>query len=108
MNTLVTMPGVSSVSYEILFIIPSSFKETTQVIQALKERKAVILNLAVLEEGWAQRVADFLSGAIFAMSGHKTQVGKDIFLFTPESIQIKESSVDTKSQPQPIETSIAV
>lgn len=108
MNTLIPMPGVSGVSYEILFMIPSSFKETTQVIQALKDRKAVILNLAVLEEGWAQRVADFISGAIYAMSGHQTRVGKDIFLFTPESIQIMDNAASAKAEPGAAETSMAV
>ena len=47
-SKVVGMPGISSTSSEVNLIEPRSFDEMPQAIQALRERKTIILNLCLL------------------------------------------------------------
>lgn len=96
-NPVVPLRGLSAPNYEIVFMTPRSFGEMTQAIQALRECKIVILNLTALAQDLAQRAADFVSGGTEAIAGHQTRLGKNVFMFTPQSIQIHrvETPVDS-------------
>jgi cell division inhibitor SepF len=73
-----------------------------QVIQTLRERKSVVLNLNVMEPEEAQRAVDFVAGGTYAIDGHQERIGESIFLFTPNSVKVStltgntNDSADTK------------
>ena len=48
---------------------PRSFDEMPKAIQALRERKTIILNLTMMEPDQAQRAVDFVAGGTFAIDG---------------------------------------
>jgi cell division inhibitor SepF len=73
---------------EVLVIEPRSFEEAPQIVQHLRDRKSVILNLTLMDSDQAQRSVDFVAGATFAIDGHQERVGDGIFLFTPSSVMI--------------------
>lgn len=77
---------------EILLLEPRSFEEMPQVVSALRERKAVILNLALLDPDMAQRCVDFVAGGAFAIDGHQERLGENIFLFTPNYVHISSQT----------------
>lgn len=87
MNNLLPLSGRSS-SQRIAFLTPQSFKETESAIGALKDGEVLLCNLANLEEAEAQRIADFVSGGTYALSGNQAEIGNGVFLFTPASIAI--------------------
>ena len=62
-----------------------------RVIQALRERKTVILNLTMMEPDQAQRAVDFVAGGTFAIDGHQERVGESIFLFAPSCVTVTNS-----------------
>ncbi len=88
MNNVIGMPGLANGNSEVIVIEPHSFEEMPQVIQALRERKSVVLNLNIMNPEEAQRAVDFVAGGTYAMDGHQERVGESIFLFTPSCVKV--------------------
>ena len=90
-SKVVGMPGISSTSSEVNLIEPRSFDEMPQAIQALRERKTIILNLTMMDPDQAQRAVDFVAGGTYAIDGHQERIGESIFLFTPSCVNVTSS-----------------
>ncbi|PSP19368.1 MAG: cell division protein SepF [Cyanobacteria bacterium QS_8_64_29] len=91
-SNVIGMPGTSNGAFEVMVFEPRSFEKMPQVIQALRERKSVVLNLTMMEPDEAQRAVDFVAGGTYAMDGHQERVGESIFLFTPNSVKVTTHS----------------
>ena len=102
MNNVIGMPGAVNGLSEVAVIEPRSFEEMPQVIQALRERKSVVLNLTIMDPDQAQRAVDFVAGGTYAIDGHQERIGESIFLFTPSCVQVSTQSgvVNEVSSPQ--------
>lgn len=87
-SNVIGMPGINNGNAEVVVIEPHSFDEMPQVIQTLKERKSVVLNLNVMDPEEAQRAVDFVAGGTFAIDGHQERIGESIFLFTPNCVKV--------------------
>jgi len=88
MNNVIGMPGAMNGMSEVLVMEPRTFEEMPQAIQALRERKSVVLNLTIMDPDQAQRAVDFVAGGTYAMDGHQERIGESIFLFTPNCVQV--------------------
>ncbi|NLM97279.1 MAG: cell division protein SepF [Halanaerobiaceae bacterium] len=77
---------------------PESFSEVQNVVDHLKSKKPVILNLEKLERETARRVVDFISGAVYGLDGNVQKISDVIFLFTPYNVQI-DGDVLKKNKP---------
>ncbi|MDJ0842965.1 cell division protein SepF [Crocosphaera sp.] len=86
-GNVVPMPGINNIA-EVVVVEPHSFDEMPQVIQTLRERKSVVLNLNVMEPEEAQRAVDFVAGGTYAIDGHQERIGESIFLFTPNCVKV--------------------
>ena len=91
-NKVVGMPGLSHNNAEVMVIKPESFSEMPKVIDALRERKSVVLNLGMMNPQEAQRAVDFVAGGTYAMDGHNERVGDSIFLFAPSCVTVSNLS----------------
>ncbi len=107
-NNVIGMPGINNSVAEVVVVEPHSFDEMPQVIQTLRERKSVVLNLNVMDPDEAQRAVDFVAGGTFAMDGHQERIGESIFLFTPNCVKVsslagrgQDSSESTPSSSEP-------
>jgi len=67
---------------------PQTYEDTQTIIDNLKSRKPVIVNLDSLNVEVGQRVLDFMSGAIYALDGSIRKVSKGIFLLAPRGVDI--------------------
>jgi cell division inhibitor SepF len=92
MNNVIGMPGTGNNIAEVLVLEPRSFEEMPQAIQALRERKSVVLNLTIMDPDQAQRAVDFVAGGTYAIDGHQERIGESIFLFTPSCVQVSTQS----------------
>jgi len=101
MNNVIGMPGASNGISEVVVIEPRTFEEMPQVIQALRERKSVVLNLTVMDPDQAQRAVDFVAGGTYAIDGHQERIGESIFLFTPSCVQVSTQNNVVREVPQP-------
>ena len=88
MNNVIGMPGAMNGVSAVVVMEPRSFEEMPQAIQALRERKSVVLNLTIMDPDQAQRAVDFVAGGTYAMDGHQERIGESIFLFTPNCVQV--------------------
>jgi len=91
-NNVIGMPGAANSTAEVVVFEPRSFEEMPQVIQALRERKSVVLNLTIMDPDEAQRAVDFIAGGTYAIDGHQERIGESIFLFTPSCVQVSTQS----------------
>lgn len=67
---------------------PQTYEDTQTIIDNLKLRKSVIVNLESMDVETGQRVLDFVSGAIYSLDGSIRKVSKGIFLLAPSGIDI--------------------
>lgn len=89
---VVTHPNYKG--YEVMVIEPRSFGEAGQIVQNLKERKTIVLNLHLLDREQSQRTIDFVCGAAHALNGKPQKVGDMVFVFTPSNVVL---SVDANT-----------
>ena len=98
-TNVIGMPGISTTTAEVTLMEPRSFDEMPRAIQALRERKTVILNLTMMEPDQAQRAVDFVAGGTFAIDGHQERVGESIFLFAPSCVTVTTAAGDEVASP---------
>ncbi len=83
---------------KLVVIEPQGFDESPKLVDSLKAKKPVIINLENLETDVARKIFDFLSGATYALNGNVQKVANNIFVFAPENV-----SVDYKNDQKPSE-----
>ena len=98
-TNVIGLPGISTSAVEVCLMEPRSFDEMPRAIQALRERKTVILNLTMMEPDQAQRAVDFVAGGTFAIDGHQERVGESIFLFAPSCVTVTTAGGEEAASP---------
>jgi len=73
---------------KLILLEPKSFDECPKIVDNLKSRKPVILNLEKVDSDLARKIFDFISGAVYALDGNVQKVANNIFLFAPENVDI--------------------
>lgn len=73
----------------VIVVEPTSFDEVQDIAENLKNRRPVIINLEKTEPDLAKRIVDFISGATYALNGGMQKVGKGIFLFVSNNMDIE-------------------
>lgn len=81
----------------IVLIEPRSFEDSLEIVNHLKGRKSVIVNLQYLDKELAQRVIDFVSGATLALDGTQERVGSGVFIFASINCKIETESEGVKA-----------
>lgn len=87
----------AAASSEVLVIEPRTFEESLEIVEHLRGRKSVLLNLHMLDAEQSQRIVDFLSGATHAIDGHQQRIGDGVFLFAPATVVISAESTSSKA-----------
>ncbi len=75
-------------AFKLVVIEPSGFEECSKLVDSLKSRKPIIVNLEKLESDTARKIFDFLGGATYALNGNVQKVANNIFVFAPENVAI--------------------
>ncbi|MCI7062126.1 MAG: cell division protein SepF [Lachnospiraceae bacterium] len=73
---------------EVCICKPKNFGDSTDACEMLLQGRAVVVNLEGIDILEAQRIMDFISGCIFAISGKMHQISRYIFIFSPENVDI--------------------
>ncbi len=80
--------------YEVKVMEPRSFEDAATIVQHLRNRKTIVLNLHLLDKEQSQRTIDFVCGAAHALDGKPQKVGDLVFVFTPSNVTL---SVDVSA-----------
>ena len=86
-SKIVNMPQVQSV--KMVITQPTSFEQSEEICNYLKDKKSIIVNLEYVNKDIARRIIDFLSGAVHALNGHIQKVSNSIFLIAPVNYDIE-------------------
>ncbi len=85
-NKVVNMPQAQQV--KMVICQPTTFEQSEEICNYLKERKSVIVNLEYVNKDVARRIVDFISGAVHALDGHIQKISNSIFLIAPTNYEI--------------------
>jgi len=92
---IISHPSINRGGNEVIVIEPRSFDDAATIVQHLKDRKIVMLNLHLLDKEQSQRTIDFVCGASQALNGNPKKVGDLVFVFAPSNVTL---SADTNPQ----------
>ncbi|PPA72123.1 cell division protein SepF [Jeotgalibacillus proteolyticus] len=81
-------------SSKMVLLEPRMYAEAQDIADHLKSHRAVVVNLQRINKDQAKRIVDFLSGTVYAIGGDIQRVGTDIFLCTPDNIEVSGNITD--------------
>jgi len=68
---------------------PRSYEEAQEMADHLRSRRSIVCNLQRVRQDQAVRIVDFLSGTVYALNGTISKVGTNIFVCTPETVEVQ-------------------
>lgn len=77
-------------SYHIVKAAIKTIDDAPDVVNNLRVNQICIVNLEGVEINTAQRIADFLGGASYAMNGNIERINENIFIMAPLGININD------------------
>ncbi|MGE7876976.1 cell division protein SepF [Peribacillus muralis] len=86
-QNIVSLQSVQK-SSKVVLLEPRAYAEAQEVADHLKNRRAVVVNLQRIQHDQGKRIIDFLSGTVYAISGDIQKIGTDIFLCTPDNVDV--------------------
>lgn len=89
-GNIVSLSSVQSQS-KVILLEPHSYDEVQEIADYLKSRKAVVINVQRISRDQAKRIVDFLSGTVYAIGGDIQKLGNNIFLCTPDNVDVTGS-----------------
>lgn len=75
-------------------IVPQSFNDAQLVADTFREPKPVIVNMQSAERDLARRLIDFSSGLCYGLGGQMEKVAKDVYLLTPDDVEVAQEDRD--------------
>lgn len=86
---VVSLQAVNSMKNSKLVIVePRVYAEAQDISEHLKNKRAIIVNLQRIDRDQGVRIIDFLSGTVYALGGDIQRIGVDIFLCTPDNVEV--------------------
>ena len=85
-SNVVSLPTAASMKMVVYH--PVSYEDTQNIIDNLKSRKPVIVNMEELDLDCAQRILDFMAGAVYALNGTIYRVSRGIFTVAPNNYDV--------------------
>ncbi len=85
---LTSVNGNSNAAVKMVLFQPMSYEDSQAIVDNLRANKPVIVNMVDLERECAQRVLDFMAGAVYALNGTIRRVSYGIFVIVPHNVII--------------------
>ncbi|MFD1735739.1 cell division protein SepF [Bacillus salitolerans] len=93
-QNIVNLQSVPKSSAKMVLFEPSTYSEAQDIADHLKNRRSVVINLQRISHDQAMRIVDFLSGTVYAIGGDIQKIGSNIFLCTPDNVDVAGSISD--------------
>ena len=98
-SQIVSMPNTATrKSMEMVLIRAKAYDEMQEIAKNIKARKVVIVNFEDMDKETAQRMVDFLSGAVFALDGMPKKVSGSTFLFSSSQVDLEGQIMEAEAQ----------
>ena len=70
--------------------MPETFADAKEVADEFKSGTPVVVNLQGLDRDLVRRIIDFSSGICYALDGGMEKLAPQVFLLTPDGLQVTE------------------
>ncbi|NLX77781.1 MAG: cell division protein SepF [Clostridiaceae bacterium] len=78
----------SNTNTKVVIVSPKNINGAKEICDHLRANRSIVMNVEDVELQTAQRIVDFLSGAVYSLDGNIHKVSSGIFLATPNSVDI--------------------
>jgi cell division inhibitor SepF len=78
----------TNTSPKVLLKEPLEFQDIMEIVDAVKSRRIVVMNIAEVEPKHAQRMIDYIVGACYALNGSFEEISKSIYIIAPDNVEI--------------------
>ncbi|GGA97507.1 cell division protein SepF [Macrococcus hajekii] len=99
-NVVNMKPETAASNTKVCLFEPRVFSDTQDIADELKNRRATLVNLQRIDKISAKRIIDFLSGTVYAIGGDIQRIGQDIFLCTPDNVEVAGSITEMLEAPE--------
>lgn len=79
---------VDTSGYQSVIIDPKRFEDCKKIASYIKDNKTVTLNLEHLDNETAQRIIDFLSGAMSIKEAKLIEISRSVYVSVPKDINV--------------------
>jgi cell division inhibitor SepF len=73
---------------KVLLKKPSEFQDIMEIVDAVKARKIIVMNISEVESRLAQRMIDYIVGACYALNGSFEEISRLIYVIAPDNVEI--------------------
>ena len=80
--------SVDTSAYQSVIIDPKKFEDCKKIASYIKQDKTVTLNLEHLDKETAQRIIDFLSGAMSIKEAKLIEISRSVYVSVPKNINV--------------------
>lgn len=87
-RAVVNMHGSGGRNMRLVITKPREFAEAQAIVEHIKNKKPVLVNLEETDKVEARRIIDFISGATYAVDGNMQKVSQQIFVFAPAQVEV--------------------
>lgn len=81
---------------KMILLEPRACSEAKQIVEYLKKRNTVVINLKRVTDKQAKRIVDYVSGAICAIDGDIQKISDGTFLCAPKNMRVEGKITDDK------------
>mgnify|MGYP000465537214 CR=1 FL=1 len=81
----------SQKNVKVVLYEPRSYDEAQEIADHLRSHRTVVINLQRVRNDQAMRIIDFISGTVYALGGGISKIGGNIFMCTPDTVEIQGS-----------------
>lgn len=102
-SQIMAIPGTSAPkkNCDMVLIKARVYDDLQNIARNIKEQKVAIVNFEDMDKETAQRMVDFLSGAVFALDGESKKVSGSTFLFSSSQVNLAGQIMGEEPQAQP-------
>lgn len=75
-------------SYSTVFIDPKQFEDCKKIAKYINMEKMITINLESVSPNIAQRIMDFLAGAMEIKNASFAQIAKNVYTIVPENMKV--------------------
>ena len=78
----------NSATTKVVVVTPQNINDAKEICDHLRANRSIVMNVENIETQIAQRIVDFLSGAVYSLDGNIQKVSSGILLAAPNSVDI--------------------
>lgn len=78
----------NNVSARVILKKPEQFQDIMEIVDSIKTRKIIVMNMSDADPKTAQRMIDYIVGACYALNGSFEEVEKCVYVFAPEGVEV--------------------